>query len=176
MIDTCDRDLSCSDLEYLLLDDLYEMLETPFDEDTRQAVVTIVTFLLSLEHEREISEVPESTLSRLDGVRTPSSAELKRCRQGLYAHLVDLQTELIADCCSRSTVAGTRDAVLVWIHRLQRHQRRMVRQSADQQIVGDPDDHGGQGSDANADQVVTNDSHAVCRADFVFEYKPGRYF
>jgi hypothetical protein len=176
MIDTCDRDLSCSDLEYLLLDDLYEMLETPLDEDTRQAVVTIVTFLLSLEHERERGEVPELILSRHEGVRTSSAIELERCRHGLYAHLVDLQTELIADCCSRSTVEGTRDAVLVWIHRLQRHQRRMVRETAAQQMAGVPGDLDCQGSDGNADQVVTNDSNAVCRADFVFEYKPGRYF
>jgi hypothetical protein len=176
MIDILDRDIACSDLEYLLLDDLYEMLETPLEDDTRQAILTIVTFLLSLEHERETSGVAAETPLREGKPRQFLSVELKRCRQGLYAHLIDLQSELIANCCSRSTVEGTRDAVLVWIHRLQRHQRQRMRQSVEKRIPF-PDDFDRHLTDGDPDRQHTGHDNLDSRADFVtiFEYKPGRY-
>lgn len=178
MIDTLDRDIACSDLEYLLLDDLYEMLETPFDEDTRQAVLTIVTFLLSLEHERETTHAAADAPLPKEKPRVFPSAELRRCRDGLYAHLVDLRAELLADCCSRSTVEGTRDAVLVWIHRLQRHQRQTIRQSVEQRTFRAPGELNRDGSDDDPAQLDSDHNNLRSRADFVtvFEYKPGRYF
>jgi hypothetical protein len=161
MIGTFDQDVKYSELEYLLLDDLYEMLETPFDEETRQSVLSITTFLLAMDREGIAHEVDKEF--SLAGRRESRSAELGRCHDGLYAHLFDLEAELLADCCSRSTVEATRDAVLVWIHRLHQYQRRTMQRS-------------GAGSETGSRDLGQSDN--ASRADFVtvFEHKPGRYY
>lgn len=114
--------LSSSELEYLLLDDLYEALDGPMDWEIhdwelQDAVIPILDFLLAMDRQRDLSPGdPENWF-----LAVPD--ELQQHHTLLYLRLADFRDGLASHRCSRSTIETVRDAVLVWIQRVQ-HLRR----------------------------------------------------
>jgi len=107
---------SCSELQYLLLDDLFERLEEPDDWEGRQAIAALIGFLL--EHWQPADE---------SAVRSTAGLSIENER--LHAVLDELHQVIAIKPHLHSIAAETRDAILVWINRVQRHQRARLMES-----------------------------------------------
>jgi hypothetical protein len=103
-------------LEYLLLDDLYELLEEPDDLDNRSSILTTIDFLLD-RRRRELESDGMGEKEEIEHLRLVS--ELQQLKSAMQA-----STRL-----PRSKTESVRDAVLVWITRVQKQQRALVKES-----------------------------------------------
>ncbi|MBX3444134.1 MAG: hypothetical protein KF774_17145 [Planctomyces sp.] len=123
------QDEAHSDLEYLLLDDLFELLEEPADAENRRAILALLEFLLTTGREAfsamDESDVSSELLSSSQWRRQIIGLHADRDR--LYAQLDSLNEQLQNCRNPRESVNAARDAVLVWINRLQRHRRQRLR-------------------------------------------------
>jgi hypothetical protein len=94
-------------LRYLLLDDLYELLDERDDPAEPAAILATIETLLRIGPDPECDDMgAEESL--------------------LYLRLREFADEARKECCSRVSEECLRDAVLIWINRFQRKQRAAV--------------------------------------------------
>jgi hypothetical protein len=104
------RAIASAKLEYLLLDDLFELLEEPDDLDNRSSILATIDFLLD-RRRRELESDGLGEKEEIEHLRLIS--ELQQLKSAMQA-----STRL-----PRSKTESVRDAVLVWITRVQKQQR-----------------------------------------------------
>lgn len=104
-------------MQYLLLDDLFEWLEEPDDWERRRALAELIGYILRhWEPAEEAAAGPEDDAAGL-------AVENER----LHTALVELYESIAIRPHLHSVAAETRDAILVWINRVQKHQRACLR-------------------------------------------------
>jgi hypothetical protein len=117
----------CSELEYLLLGDLREMLEEPFTPRSRRWMLAVLDVLLEMIPREHRLTAAEGYLAEVLQEFPNWSArvdELQSQHYELYDRLWDLRDELEVDSLDRPAMAALRYSLKEWMEQMLAHRSR----------------------------------------------------